>query len=225
MPIRAVISDFGGVLTTPLLGSFMAFQDRTGIAAESLGKAMQRIAERERAHPLYELEKGRVAEADFLDQIRAELALEMDHEPEMHGFKEIYFEALDPNEPMIELMREVKRAGHRMALLTNNVREWEPLWRSMLPVDEIFELVVDSAFVGMRKPEPEIYELTLERVREHDPEALGDLGFDECLFVDDMDVNCAAATELGMQAVQFRDNDQATAEIRAALDLSTSPAT
>ena len=55
-----------------------------------------------------------------------------------------------------------------MALLTNNVREWEPLWRSMLPVDEIFELVVDSAFVGMRKPEPEIYELTLERLRERD---------------------------------------------------------
>ena len=51
-----------------------------------------------------------------------------------------------------------------MAILTNNVREWEPLWRAMLPVDEIFELVVDSAFVGMRKPDPRIYELTLERL-------------------------------------------------------------
>ena len=72
----------------------------------------------------------------------------------MHGFKEIYFEALDPNEPMIELMRRLQSSGLRMALLTNNVREWEPLWRAMLPVDEIFELVVDSAFVGMRKPDP-----------------------------------------------------------------------
>ena len=45
----------------------------------------------------------------------------------------------------------------------------------MLPVDEIFELVVDSAFVGMRKPEPEIYRLTLGRLRAHDAE-LGDLG-------------------------------------------------
>ena len=51
-----------------------------------------------------------------------------------------------------------------MALLTNNVREWEPLWRSMLPVDEIFELVVDSGFVGYRKPDREIYDLTLERL-------------------------------------------------------------
>ena len=88
----------------------------------------------------------------------------------MHGFREIYFEALQPNEPMIELMREVKRSGRRMALLTNNVREWEPLWRSMLPVDEIFELVVDSGFVGMRKPDPPIYELTIARLsRGHAP--------------------------------------------------------
>ena len=39
-------------------------------------------------------------------------------------------------------------------MLTNNVREWEPLWRPMLPVDEIFDVVVDSGFVGMRKPDP-----------------------------------------------------------------------
>ena len=165
MAIRVVISDFGGVLTTPLVGSFMAFQDRTGITSESLGNAMQRIYERDGEHPLYELEKGHVSEADFLTTLRAELAVELGHEPEMHGFKEIYFEALNPNEPMIEAMRDAKAAGHRMALLTNNVREWEPLWRPMLPVDEIFELVVDSAFVGMRKPEPEIYRLTLERIR------------------------------------------------------------
>ena len=74
-----------------------------------------------------------------------------------------------------------------MGMLTNNVREWEPLWRAMLPVDEIFETVVDSGFVGCRKPEPEIYELTLER--------LGGVPADQCLFVDDVDVNCAAARE------------------------------
>ena len=97
----------------------------------------------------------------------------------MHRFGEIYFEALHPNEPMIELMRELKDSGHRMALLTNNVREWEPLWRSMLPVDEIFELVVDSAFVGCRKPDREIYELTLERLGGPEPS--------ECLFIDDIE--------------------------------------
>ena len=219
MPIRVVISDFGGVLTTPLIGSFMAFQDRTGITGESLGNAMLRIYERDGEHPLYELEKGHTTEADFLTTLRAELAVELGHEPEMHGFKEIYFEALKPNEPMIAAMRAAKDAGMRMALLTNNVREWEPLWRPMLPVDEIFELVVDSAFVGMRKPEPEIYKLTLERIRALDPDALGDLEFSECVFVDDIEVNCTAARDLGIHAVHFRDNDQAIAELRAALTI------
>ena len=219
MALRVLISDFGGVLTTPLLHSFMAFQDRTGISGELLGKAMQRIYERDGEHPLYELEKGHVSEDEFLTTLRSELAVEMGHEPEMHGFKEIYFEALHPNDSMIELMREVKASGRRMALLTNNVREWEPLWRSMLPVDEIFELVVDSAFVAMRKPEPEIYTLTLERLRELDAGALGDLTYGECAFIDDIEVNCVAARELGMHAVHFRDNDQALAEARELLDL------
>ncbi len=59
-----------------------------------------------------------------------------------------------PNAPVIECLAELRGRGLRMALLTNNVREWEPLWRAKLPeLDEIFELVVDSAFVGMRKPE------------------------------------------------------------------------
>jgi putative hydrolase of the HAD superfamily len=127
----------------------------------------------------------------------------------MHRFSEIYFRALEPNEPMIELMRDLKGRGLRMALLTNNVREWEPAWRSMLPVDEIFEVVVDSGFVGMRKPEPEIYELTLER--------LGNVTATESLFIDDSDVNCEAAAKLGMTAVHYRDPEQAVTEIESAL--------
>jgi putative hydrolase of the HAD superfamily len=177
---------------------------------------MLRIYEREGEHPLYELEKGHVTEDEFLTTLRTELAVELGHEPEMHGFKEVYFEALEPNEPMIAAMRGAKEAGKRMALLTNNVREWEPFWRTMLPVDEIFELVVDSAFVGMRKPEPEIYKLTLERLQAHDP-GLADLEFAECVFVDDVEVNCAAARELGINVVHFRDNDQAIPELRATL--------
>jgi putative hydrolase of the HAD superfamily len=209
LSVRAVVSDFGGVLTTPLIQSFIAFQDETGIAMETLGTAMQRMADRDGRHPLFELEKGRLTEADFLQRIAGELEPELGHRPEMHRFSEIYFDALEPNPPMIELMRELKGRGLRMALLTNNVREWEPLWRAMVPIDELFELVVDSAFVGCRKPEREIYEIMLER--------LG-VATDACLFIDDVEVNCEAARELGMTAVQFRDNQQAMAEIRAALE-------
>jgi putative hydrolase of the HAD superfamily len=209
--ITTVISDFGGVLTTPLVQSFAAVQDETGIPFEQLGKAMAAIAEEEGKHPLYELEKGHVSEVEFLTKLGDALEPELGHRPEMHRFREIYFEALHPNEPMIELMRELKDGGRRMAMLTNNVREWEPLWRAMLPVDEIFELVVDSAFVGCRKPESEIYELTLER--------LGGVAPERCLFIDDADVNCEAAAKLGMAAVHYQGNEQAIPEIRERLGL------
>ncbi len=209
--ITAVVSDFGGVLTTPLLRSFAAFQDQTGISGESLGRAMQAIAERDGAHPLYELETGRMTEVDFIEGIAGALEPELGHRPEMHRFREIYFEALQPNEPMIQLMREVKDSGRRMALLTNNVREWEPLWRSMLPVDEIFEFVVDSAFVGMRKPDPPIYELTVAR--------LSGASAEQCLFIDDVAVNVETARAIGMVAVHFQSNEQAIPEIRGALRL------
>ena len=154
MSVKAIVSDFGGVLTTPLIQSFVAFQDGPGSRWSRSARRCSRIAERDGSHPLFELEKGGISEADFLDAVADELEPELGHRPEMHRFSEIYFEALEPNPPMIELMRELKEQGLRMALLTNNVREWEPLWRSMLPIDELFELVVDSAFVSCRKPDP-----------------------------------------------------------------------
>jgi putative hydrolase of the HAD superfamily len=206
--IEAIVSDFGGVLTTPLIQSFMAFQDETGISAETLGKAMQAAAEANGENPLFEMERGEITEAAFLEIITDSLEPLLGHRPEMHRFKEIYFEALEPNPEMIELMRELEAEGFQMAMLTNNVREWEPLWRSMLPVDEIFETVVDSGFVGCRKPESKIYALTLEQIGR----AAG-----ECLFVDDVLVNVEGARKAGLHAVHFQDNEQAVAEIRAAL--------
>lgn len=206
--IEAIVSDFGGVLTTPLIQSFMAFQDETGISTETLGKAMQSASEANGENPLFEMERGEITEVAFLDVLTDHLEPLLGHRPELHRFKEIYFEALDPNPPMIALMQELKDEGYTMAMLTNNVREWEPLWRSMLPVDEIFETVVDSGFVGCRKPESRIYELTLERIRRP---------AEACLFVDDVLVNCEGARKAGLHAVHFQDNEQAIPEIRAAL--------
>jgi len=203
--LEAVVCDFGGVLTTPLLSSFMAVQDEIGIAPEDLGKAMRAITAEDGENPLYAMERGEMAEADFLERLNDGLEPLLGHRPELHRFREVYFEALHPNQPMIELMQELKAAGKRMAMLTNNVREWEPVWRPMLPVDEIFETVVDSGFVGCRKPEARIYEMTLER--------LG-LPAAACLFVDDLLPNIEGARKAGMSAVHFRDNEQAIAEIR-----------
>ncbi|MBS1883905.1 MAG: HAD family phosphatase [Actinobacteria bacterium] len=209
--IEAVVSDFGGVLTTPLMASFLALQDAHGVSAEDFGKAMRAAAKAGDGEiPLFKLEKGEISEPEFLDQLRDGLEPLLGHRPELHRFREVFFEALDPNEPMIDLMRECKRSGRRMALLTNNVQEWEPLWRTMLPVDEIFETIVDSGWVGYRKPEPQIYEMTLERIG---------IQAEACLFVDDIEANCEAARELGFTAVHYREAGQAIAEVRGALGL------
>ena len=210
--IDAVISDFGGVLTNRLVEAFTAFQDDSGISMEQLGRGMQRVSERDGEYPLFRLERGELSEAEFLDDLCWGLEPELGHRPTLHRFREVYFEALRPNQPMLDLMRELRERGYRMAILTNNVREWEPLWRAKLPVDEIFELVVDSAFVGMRKPEPPIYHLTLER--------LGGVPAQRALFVDDNEGNVEAARALGMHAVHFRSNEQAIPELRRELRLA-----
>jgi putative hydrolase of the HAD superfamily len=175
---------------------------------EALGRAMQRVAEASGGeYPLFRLEKGEISEREFLESIEAELGGGV----RLDSLRETYFANLHPNRPMIDYMRELGERGLRMAILTNNVREWEPHWRAKLPeLDEIFELVVDSAFVGMRKPDPRIYELTLERLG-------GGLAPADCVFVDDTEPNCDAARALGMHAVQYRDFEQARAEVEAAL--------
>ena len=205
--IRALISDFGGVLTTPLSVGFLAYQQEAEISLEELGRAMQRATETHGDHPLFVLERGEISEREFARRLEEQL----DGRFNLGRLRQLYFERLDPNPAMIAYIGALRERGLRTALLTNNVREWEPLWRAKLPeLDDIFEVVVDSAFVGMRKPEPEIYELTLER--------LGDgVVAEECLFVDDIEVNCEAARALGMRAVRFVDATQAIAELDSAL--------
>jgi putative hydrolase of the HAD superfamily len=207
--IRAVISDFGGVLTTPLSGSFAVFAERTGMSMAELGGALGAIVAREGAHPLYEMECGRLTEAEFVVGLERALLAQVGREISCEGFSDALWSGLAPNPPMIDLMAALRAEGYRMALVTNNVREWESRWRALAPVDDIFELVIDSAFVGVRKPDPEIYELALQ--------GLGVAG-EECLFVDDLERNCVAARAFGMQTVVYRDADQAAAEIRAALN-------
>lgn len=206
--IEMVISDFGGVLTTPLFEAFASFQDRVGIPPKSFGEAMKTITENGGKNPLFELECGRISEAEFQRQFADALEPILGHRPVIESFGMMLFEALEPNTGMIDLIREVRRDGIRTALLTNNVKEWEATWRSMMPIDELFETVVDSAFVNCRKPDPRIYQLTLERV-ELEPE--------QCIFIDDLEVNIEAARELGLHAVHFRETAQARAEVHALL--------
>jgi putative hydrolase of the HAD superfamily len=201
-----LICDFGGVLTTPLQEGFLAYQDEAGVSLEQLGAAMARATEEHGDHPLFMLERGEITEREFWSRLDRHIGEGFD----LTRLGELFFDRLRPNVPMIEFVRDLRGRGVRAALLTNNVREWEPLWRAKVPeVDELFEVIVDSAFVGLRKSDPAIYELTLER--------LGGAAADRCVFVDDLEPNCDTARDLGMAAVRFESAEQAIPEIEQAI--------
>jgi epoxide hydrolase-like predicted phosphatase len=208
--LTAVVSDFGGVLTIPLLDAFERVSADVGVPSSAVEAAMAALARRDGEPPLYRLERGECTEAEFVAALEAEVSRQAGKPVSLDGYGRRFMDALEPNAVLFEHYRELRDRGVRMALLTNNVREWEPMWRAKLPVDELFELVVDSAFVGLRKPDPRIFALTLERFG---------VPAKECVFVDDLEVNVRAAAEAGMHPVHFRDTDQAIAELGALFGL------
>jgi putative hydrolase of the HAD superfamily len=206
--IRAVVSDFGGVPTTPLSTGFLRIQDDVGVPRDAFRQAMIAATAADGINPLYRLETGEIPEQAFLAALERQLADILGHEVTLHGFGERYLAALDPNDELFAYYRRLHERGVRFAMLTNNVREWEPHWRAKLPIDDIFETVVDSAFVGVRKPDPAIYAIALERL---------ELPAAECVFIDDLERNVVAARELGFATVHFEGTEQAIAELDALL--------
>lgn len=206
--IEVVVSDWGGVLTNPLWEGFALVNERLGIPLGALNTGLTALHEDTGVHPLHALERGEMTEADFLDALEQRVSADLGRPVGIRDFPDHYWEGLSVNAPVVEELFAIKARGYRLGLLTNNVREWEPRWRAMLPVDELFEVVVDSAFVGIRKPDPAIYALTCERLGAA-PET--------CVLLDDFDNNCQAARDHGMHAVRFDDTAQALADLRALL--------
>ena len=201
--IKAVISDFGGVITLPLNEAFARAHDELGVPLSALGEAMKLAASRADEPPLFKLERGQITDAEFTATMQATISEVVGRPVELDGYGDRLMRELRPNEPLLEYYAGLKARGLRLAILTNNVREWQPRWMPLLP-DGMFELIVDSGFEGVRKPEPEIYERTLSR--------LG-LEASDCAFVDDLEINVAAANELGLHGVWFRSTDQTIADL------------
>jgi len=207
--IRAIVSDFGGVLTSPMMAAFTRLQERTGVPSEAYGEAMAHSLAHEGVHPLFALERGEISEGDFFARLERGLEATLGRPVSLDGYAARLMDQLEPNQELFDHFRALRaERGLRFALCTNNVREWEPLWRSKLPIDELFDVVVDSAFVGTRKPEPEIYAITLERVG---------VPAQECVFLDDLEVNVEAAREAGMHGIVYRDNARALVELASLL--------
>jgi putative hydrolase of the HAD superfamily len=207
-PITTIVADFGGVLSSPLQEAFAAVGEHFDLPPEALGAAMATVGEALGAPPLHELECGRLSEERFFALVDAQLGADLGRDVGFGAFPDVYWAALRPNTPLIERLRELRREGYRMGLLTNNVVEWQPRWRAMVPVEELFDDVVDSGEVGMRKPDPEIYALTADRLGVH---------AHEIVFLDDFVSNCDAAREAGWTPIRFETAEQTIAELDALL--------
>jgi putative hydrolase of the HAD superfamily len=204
--IKAVVSDFGGVITLPLIEGFKRAHAELGIPIEALGKAMALTASRAPEPPLWTLERGQMTEPDFIGGLAAALSEILDRPVDLDGYGARLMGELEANDELLTYYRALRERGVRLAILTNNVREWHDIWREKFAIDDLFELIVDSGFEGIRKPEPEIYALTLSR--------LG-LPGEACAFVDDLEINLPPARAAGMRAIHFRDTAQAVRELEA----------
>jgi putative hydrolase of the HAD superfamily len=206
--VDTVVVDYGGVLTNPLAETLDLFAGRVGVDTATLVGAFLQAAQELGESPMAALETGAISEQQMVDRLLAHLPPGLGARLEGRSFGELWFEGRRPNVRFLDFLRELKASGYRLALLTNNVREWERRWRTQLPVDELFSLVVNSAHEGVRKPDPRIYRVLLDRL---------DAAASQCLFVDDDSGNCAAARALGMNVIPFTTTEDAIQEMRAAL--------
>lgn len=196
--LRGAIFDFGGVMTESLFRRRRdADPDVVSLLVFFLNDLRSVYHLPTSTHDLHLLETGRLSEAEFFRRLcaRHEEAGGPHIDPE-RARQLVFAERAEASAAMVDTVRQLRAAGYRTALLTNNAREWEPMWRGLIPVDELFDVVVDSSAVGVRKPDPAIYRLTCER--------LG-LPAEECIFVDDLECNIDAAAALGMETVHCTD--------------------
>lgn len=201
MSIAAVLFDLTGVLTTSPWPHLTA---AAGGNVELLVGAYHEDGD----HPWHRLERGEIGFAEWFQDVSALAAaagVELDLSP-MAALRDEM--VVYPH--VIERVLELRRDGYKTALVTNNVREGSNMWRSLLDVDALFDVVIDSSAVGLRKPNPAIFELTLRELGVDDPAT--------AVFLDDLASNVTAAEAVGMHAILVGDPpDAALAELDALL--------
>lgn len=204
---RGLIVDWGGVLTGPIRAAVEKWAGADGIDiehyAEIMGGWLGPEGELEAAvNPIHALERGEVEVPHFEERLAAELSRRTGTPYEPVGLLERMFAQFEHAHDMNALVRRVRDHGIRTALLSNSWGDFYPrhLW------DGMFDDVVISHEVGMRKPEPRIFHLTIERMA---------MAPGEIAFVDDMDVNIRAAAEIGLIGVHHRSYDETRGELEA----------
>ncbi|MEA2351432.1 MAG: putative hydrolase of the superfamily [Thermoleophilaceae bacterium] len=198
---RALIVDFGGVLTTNVFESFRAFAD-----AEGLDRDAVKTIFRERGEGLdllRQLERGELEIPEFEEKFGPLLGVR-----ETSGMVERLFAGVQADDAMVEAVRRAKGSGIATGLISNS---WGGTsYDRVRDPAELFDTMVISGEVGLHKPEPEIFRLGAERLGV-EPDA--------CVFVDDLRENCEGAEAVGMTAILHRGADQTIPELERLLGL------
>jgi putative hydrolase of the HAD superfamily len=189
--IDAVVFDFGGVFTPSPFDAVRILGEGLGLDEDQAMLYVFGPYDRDTDHPWHQAERGELDLASARDQIQV-LARTDGYDVDLYElFGLLGGTAVRPE--MVDRTRALKQAGYRTAMITNNVLEFRQFWRPMVPLDELFDVVIDSSEVGMRKPDPRIFQLALDQ--------LGGIEPSRAVFLDDYLGNVMAAEAMGIRGV------------------------
>jgi len=194
-PITTVLFDFAGVVTSSPWGALTA---AGGGNLELLIGAYDEDGD----HPWHQVERGEMSITDWAVEV-ARMGQEQGVEVDFSQLQGLLGD-MTVHHQIVDRIRTLRAEGYRVGLITNNVREGSASWRALVPVDELFEVVVDSSEVGMRKPNPAIYHHALELLGVEPAAAV---------FLDDAPGNVVGARLAGLAAILVDDPDTALAEL------------
>jgi len=204
--LDAAIFDLGGVLTTPILESFAGFEAEIGLEPGALMKAFADHYKRQDGEADFHLlETGQITEAEYYRRLGVrvgEMGGTMPIGADPVEIRKKLWGKIKPNQEMIDAAKKI-REHYKVGLLTNNVKEWGG-WRDLYPTD-LFQVVIDSSEVGIRKPDPAIYHLACERLRVDPARAA---------FVDDIETNVEGARAFGLVAIKFTTTGEVLEKLR-----------
>ena len=207
-PRSALLIDFGGVLTAPITGAFGAVSRAAGLDPKH---ALSLLKHHEGARSaLAEHEMGRLDDEGFEDAFAAAM-VEAGGRIEARGLLARLEEHMELDEPMIDLVRQVRRSGIPVAMVSNSLGR---NCYARIDLDELFDVSVISGQVGIRKPSRRIYAIACEE--------LG-VAPQECVLVDDLEHNLVGAARLGIHGIHHRTAGETIARVRADLGLPATP--
>jgi putative hydrolase of the HAD superfamily len=193
---RALVLDYGGVMTSSMGRAFAQFCLEHGVdPARFKALVSDAYGGDARDGMMARLERGEIELDEFERWLASELSQGAARTLHAAGLKELIFRGMEADERMVDVVRRVRSHGVRTALLSNS---WGSTGYERERFPDLFDAVVISAEVGLRKPEPEIYLFAAERLGVQPP---------ECVFVDDLAQNVDGARAVGMEGIVHRNAD------------------